>query len=53
VLVYEDDGIGIPESISLDNSPGFGLQLVGMLVEQLMGTIVLNRGGGTKFRIEI
>ena len=53
VLLYEDDGIGIPDSISLANSPGFGLQLVGMLVEQLLGTIVLERGCGTKFRIEI
>jgi PAS domain S-box-containing protein len=53
VLLYEDDGNGIPDSITLGNSPGFGLQLVGMLVEQLQGTIVLERGCGTKFRIEI
>ena len=53
VILYEDDGIGIPDSISLTNSPGFGLQLVSMLVEQLLGTIVLERGCGTKFRIEI
>jgi len=53
VIVYEDDGIGIPDTIALATSPGFGLQLVGMLVEQLQGTVVLERGCGTKFRIEI
>ena len=51
-LIVKDDGIGLPESITLDNIETLGLQLVNSLVGQLVGTIVLNRKGGTEFRIE-
>jgi two-component sensor histidine kinase len=33
-----DDGKGLPEGFKFENSPGFGLQLVYALVDQLQGT---------------
>jgi PAS domain S-box-containing protein len=48
-LIVKDNGCGIPESIDLENSTGFGLQLVHMLAEQLGGRINIERGEGTKF----
>ncbi|MDQ7826982.1 MAG: PAS domain S-box protein [Candidatus Eremiobacteraeota bacterium] len=52
ILTMEDNGTGIPESIDIATSSGFGLQLVGMLAEQLGGTIRLERGKGSKFILE-
>jgi|UPI000478595A PAS domain S-box-containing protein len=52
VLVCEDDGVGLPEGVTLDNSPGFGFHLVRMLVRQMRGTILVERKVGTRFRIE-
>lgn len=51
-IIYEDNGVGIPESVSIDNSTGFGLQLVSLMVNQLDGTIKLIRNSGAKFVIE-
>jgi len=48
-LSITDDGIGLPESISLENSRGFGMQLVCMLAKQLKGNIMIERLNGTKF----
>jgi len=47
-----DDGIGIPASVDMASSPGFGLQLVDMMTRQLRGVIKLERDGGTKFTLE-
>jgi len=52
VVQVQDDGVGVPESVSFEKSTGFGLELVGMLVEQLGGTIRIERGEGTKFILE-
>jgi len=51
-LVFEDNGIGIPESVDITASTGFGLQLVALLAKQLKGSIRLERGNGSKFIIE-
>jgi len=51
-LVCEDNGIGIPESIDIDKSSRFGLQLVALLAKQLKGSIRLERGRGAKFILE-
>ncbi len=51
-VVLADDGIGLPPSVTLDNSSGFGMRLVGMLVEQLGGGIRVERDGGTRFVLE-
>jgi PAS domain S-box-containing protein len=51
-LVITDDGIGLPESVSFENSTGFGMALVNMLAKQLHGTVKIERGKGTKFILE-
>jgi two-component sensor histidine kinase len=52
-LEYLDNGGLLPESVSFANPTGFGLQLVKGLVEQLRGSIRIERNQGTKFVIEI
>ncbi|PKL15699.1 MAG: hypothetical protein CVV49_20085 [Spirochaetae bacterium HGW-Spirochaetae-5] len=51
-VIIKDNGIGLPDSIDIYNSKGFGLQLVGMLVQQIKGSINIERNNGTKFTIE-
>ena len=51
-LVYEDDGIGIPENVAAGNTRGFGMQLVSMLVQQINGSLRIERQGGTRFTLE-
>lgn len=51
-LIIEDNGNGIPESIDIANSSGFGLQLVAMLAAQLDGTIRIERRKGARFVLE-
>jgi len=52
VVSVKDNGAGIPDGVSFDNSTGFGLQLVHALTEQLHGTIRIQRDHGTKFVLE-
>lgn len=51
-IVFEDNGPGIPESISIENPTGFGMRLVDMLVRQLGGTVRIDRSDGTRFIVE-
>jgi len=51
-IAVADNGIGIPESVTFKNSTGFGMQLVGMLTEQIGGKIRIERGNGTRFVLE-
>jgi len=51
-LVIDDNGVGLPRSIDVQNTESLGLQLVNTLVQQLNGTIQLIRGEGTKFVIQ-
>jgi PAS domain S-box-containing protein len=50
-LTVSDNGIGFPEQIDFRKSPSLGLTLVNSLVEQLGGTIELDRREGTSFTI--
>jgi len=52
VLTFRDDGVGLPEGIDLDHTETLGLQLITSLAQQIQGTITLDRGTGTGFRIE-
>lgn len=52
IIEFGDDGIGIPESFVVENSSGFGMQLVGMLAKQIMASVSISRGKGTRFTIE-
>lgn len=49
VLTVADDGVGMPEGRTFDNSPGFGFVLVRALAEQLEGSIELLRERGSVF----
>ncbi|AKB56844.1 PAS domain S-box protein [Methanosarcina barkeri] len=53
ILVVSDNGVGIPESINLEDTDTLGLQLVTILVDQLDGELELNRNSSTKFTIKI
>ena len=49
VLAVSDDGIGVPESLDLENPASLGIQLVITLVDQLEGELELKRDSGTEF----
>jgi PAS domain S-box-containing protein len=51
-MVIADNGNGMPESVDFENSTGFGLVLVKALTQQIGGTIGIERGNGTKIRLE-
>jgi len=51
-LFVQDNGIGMPESISFENTTGFGLQLAYALSQQLNGVIQIMRENGTKVILE-
>ncbi len=50
-LCVRDNGVGIKADMDLDNAPTLGLQLVNTLVQQMDGTVELERNGGTAFNI--
>jgi two-component sensor histidine kinase len=51
-VIVEDDGNGMPDSVSFENSTGFGLILVNGLTKQLNGTIRIERIAGTRIVLE-
>jgi PAS domain S-box-containing protein len=51
-ILFADNGVGLPASLTTQNSPGFGMQLVDMLVKQIRGSISIDRVQGTRYRIE-
>ena len=51
MLTISDNGVGIPKDLDFRNTKSFGLQLVTTLVEQLQGTINLDRSNGTNFKV--
>lgn len=50
-LNVKDNGVGLPESIDFQESSTLGLQLIEMLVQQLHGSIEIDRKHGTEFKI--
>ena len=50
-LIVSDNGIGLPEDLVFRNTKSLALQVVVALVEQLKGTIELDRSEGTAFNI--
>jgi two-component sensor histidine kinase len=47
-----DNGIGIPKELDIKQTQTLGLQLVDTLIEQISGTVTLDRTKGTKFIID-
>jgi len=50
-LIIEDDGIGLPESFSLDEPSSMGSQIIQALVNQIHGRIEIAGKNGASFRI--
>ena len=48
-LSIEDDGIGLPADLVINQTPSLGLQLVYTLTQQLDGQLTIHRGNGTRF----
>jgi PAS domain S-box-containing protein len=48
-VVFRDTGIGIPPDIDWQDTQSLGLRLVNTLVDQMNGTIELDRSAGTQF----
>ena len=52
ILSVQDDGIGLPSNLDFENTNTLGLKLVNALVDQLAGTVNINRDNGTHFIIK-
>jgi two-component sensor histidine kinase len=52
-ILFKDNGVGIPQDFDWRNAKSLGLRLVIGLVEQLQGTIELDRSAGTVFTIVV
>jgi len=50
-LSVADDGVGFPKDLDVFRIKSLGLKLVSLLVEQLGGTIELERKGGARFTV--
>jgi PAS domain S-box-containing protein len=50
-LIIKDNGVGVPKDFYTQKPGKLGLQLLNTLVEQLEGTIKLDRSQGTTFKI--
>ncbi len=50
-LIFEDNGIGIPEEITFDTAKTLGFHLIKGLIDQLNGSVVLERAGTTRYII--
>jgi PAS domain S-box-containing protein len=51
VLNVADNGVGMPDEVTIENTTSLGLKLVSILARQLGGTVRIHRNGGTRFAI--
>ena len=52
ILTIHDNGIGLPEGFDINKQKGFGLMLIKMLSNQLMGGFTINNNDGTTSTLE-
>jgi two-component sensor histidine kinase len=50
-LTVRDDGVGFPEGVDFASMPSMGMTLITNLVDQLGGSLALERDRGTLFRL--
>lgn len=50
-LSVKDDGVGIPDNITIEDSPSLGLQLVHLLAKQINGSIKTEIKNGTTIEV--
>ena len=48
-IIVKDDGVGMPRDVNWRDTRSLGLRMVFSLVEQMKGTIGLDRSRGTEF----
>jgi PAS domain S-box-containing protein len=51
ILTVSDDGVGLPRDFDLDSIKSLGLRLVPLLVEQLNGSLTVERSPGSRFSL--
>ena len=52
-LIVNDNGIGLPENLDIEETSSLGLKLVTMLTKQLDGEVYYENNNGASFNIEI
>ncbi len=52
VVIVQDDGVGMPENLTLNNATSLGLNLVKMMTDGINGTVRIERNNGTRFILE-
>jgi len=52
LLIIEDNGIGMPKDLNIEQTESLGLQLVMTLVDQIEGKLTCEINKGTRFLIE-
>jgi two-component system CheB/CheR fusion protein len=50
-LEISDNGVGMPAKLDVQSATSMGLQLLGLLVQQLKGKLEIDRSSGTRFTI--
>ena len=53
LLVVQDDGVGLPDSVDINSPQTFGLQLVAMLAMQINAGLRFERGPGLKVEVSV
>lgn len=48
-LEFSDNGCGLPGTLTPETSSGFGMQVITLLVQQLSGSLTVERSHGTRF----
>ncbi len=52
ILIVQDNGVGLPKELNIQESKSLGLRLVSMLTKQLHGKLDVDRKKGTQFTIK-
>ena len=52
VVSVSDDGVGLPEALDCADARTLGLQLVGLLADQLAARVAIERGDPTRFSVQ-
>jgi two-component sensor histidine kinase len=50
-MIISDNGVGLPDTVDIGQSPSLGLQLVDLLTMQIGGKIELDRMQGATYQI--
>ncbi len=51
-VVFKDNGVGMRELMGYEQEKGFGMKLIGMLVDQIDGSYKIENKNGTKYIFE-